>query len=73
MNEFIIKSKKEERIYDKDINVDAIPLCNGCFIEIKEGIYLCMSCKLNCCSDHINSHFLNKHKILKLNKKNLNY
>ena len=70
MNEFISKSK-EEIFYDKEIYVDDIPLCNGCFIEIKKGIFLCISCKLNCCSEHIRIHISDSHKIFKLKLKNI--
>lgn len=38
------------------IKCDAIPMCNDCLFEIKEGNYICTVCKLNYCNYHLKSH-----------------
>jgi hypothetical protein len=52
----------------EEIKVDNIPICNGCLFEIKQGLYLCGTCKENTCEVHIKKHSINKHKIIKLIK-----
>lgn len=52
------------------INVDAIPLCNDCLFEIKDGNFICQNCKINLCDVHQKIHINknNTHIILELIK-----
>jgi hypothetical protein len=55
----------------KIIEVENIPLCNKCLFEIQEGNFICETCKINLCENHLKAHLINspEHKIIKLYKK----
>ena len=50
------------------IKCEAIPMCNECLFEIKDGNYICLFCKLNLCESHLKNH---NEKYNKNNKSNI--
>jgi hypothetical protein len=67
--ENILDNNKPTEIEDcEEIQVENIPLCSTCLFEIKEGKYLCNTCRVNVCPVHAKSHLNNKHKLIKLIK-----
>jgi hypothetical protein len=65
--EHILNSQK--LLNDKDlqeIKVENISMCDSCLFEIKDGKFLCTTCKQNLCEIHITKHI--KHNIFKLVK-----
>ncbi len=34
------------------VKAEAIPMCNECLVEIKDGNFICQNCKMNICEIH---------------------
>jgi len=71
----LIESKSNKETDNKNIEVEAIPLCMDCLFEIKEGIFVCNHCMKNLCQVHKDRHLeMNreqcKEKIFRLVLKN---
>ena len=52
----------------KEIEVDSLPLCSECLIEINNSNFVCLKCFINFCKYHMNNHQLkfNDHQIYNL-------
>jgi len=39
------------------IKTDTIPMCSECLYEFEDGLYICTTCKINLCENHLKDHY----------------